>query len=205
MTTDQTPPNDTRAPVWPQGGYAPGSYWCKCVSCNQQFTGDKRAYQCPDCIIQALASHSAAREAAAALGMREEIIKSLRLAITLAEEWLAGAIHEPWSAKHDKWLAGQVLYQEAIEYIDHLPLPDTSALDRLIAEARREAVEATWRDVEAALEKEINAEWFTSEVNGKPVTSKGETEFMRLTEAKRVFDMLKANVRAARGSKEGQP
>ena len=85
------------------------------------------------------------------------------------------------------------------------PTDPAAALDRLIAEARREAVEATWRDVEAALEKEINAEWFTSEVNGKPVTSKGETEFMRLTEAKRVFDMLKANVRAARGSKEGQP
>ena len=82
--------------------------------------------------------------------------------------------------------------------------PETTALDALIAERVREAVEATWRDVEAALEKEINAEWFTSEVNGKPVTSKGETEFMRLTEAKRVFDVLKANVRAARGSKEGQ-
>lgn len=44
---------------WPQGGYAPGSYWCKCVSCEQQFTGDKRAYQCPDCVIQALTTELA--------------------------------------------------------------------------------------------------------------------------------------------------
>ena len=82
---------------------------------------------------------SAAREAAAAQAMREAITNSLRLAITLAEERLAGAIEEPWSAKHDKCVAGQVLYQEAIEYIDRLRLPDTTALDRLIAERVREA------------------------------------------------------------------
>ena len=85
---------------------------------------------------------SAAREAAAAQAMREAITNSLRQAITLAEERLAGAIDEPWSTKHDKCVAGQVLYQEAIEYIELLPLPDTTALDRLIAERVREAVEA---------------------------------------------------------------
>lgn len=93
-------------------------------------------------IIRALLAErdlSAAREAAAAQAMREAITNSLRLAITLAEERLAGAIDEPWSAKHDKCIAGQVLYQEAIEYIDRLPLPDTTALDRLIAERVREA------------------------------------------------------------------
>ena len=82
---------------------------------------------------------SAAREAAAAQAMREAITNSLRQAITLAEERLAGAIDEPWSTKHDKCVAGQVLYQEAIEYIELLPLPDTTALDRMIADRVQEA------------------------------------------------------------------
>lgn len=40
--------------IWPVGGYAPGSYWCNCASCDQTFMGDKRAYQCHDCVIKAL-------------------------------------------------------------------------------------------------------------------------------------------------------
>lgn len=45
--------------TWPQGGYAPGSYWCFCLTCRQKFTGDKRAYHCPDCVIQAQAAEVA--------------------------------------------------------------------------------------------------------------------------------------------------
>lgn len=37
---------------YPIGGYAPGSYYNKCVSCNQQFQGDKRAWQCEPCAIK---------------------------------------------------------------------------------------------------------------------------------------------------------
>lgn len=41
---------------WPVRGYAPGAYSCKCRKCGQAFIGDKRAYQCQDCVIQDLAA-----------------------------------------------------------------------------------------------------------------------------------------------------
>ena len=34
---------------YPIGGFAPGNYTCKCVSCKENFMGDKRAVQCEDC------------------------------------------------------------------------------------------------------------------------------------------------------------
>jgi hypothetical protein len=37
---------------YPIGGYAPGSYTCKCSTCGKQFTGDKRAVQCEPCAIE---------------------------------------------------------------------------------------------------------------------------------------------------------
>ena len=32
-----------------KGGFAPGNYTCKCVSCKENFMGDKRAVRCEDC------------------------------------------------------------------------------------------------------------------------------------------------------------
>lgn len=34
---------------YPIGGYAPGNYSCKCVTCKEGFIGDKRAVQCEPC------------------------------------------------------------------------------------------------------------------------------------------------------------
>lgn len=34
---------------YPMGGYAPGSYMCKCATCGCEFFGDKRAVQCLPC------------------------------------------------------------------------------------------------------------------------------------------------------------
>lgn len=31
------------------GGWAPGTYECSCVHCEQSFIGDKRAVSCADC------------------------------------------------------------------------------------------------------------------------------------------------------------
>jgi hypothetical protein len=39
-------------PDWPLGGYAPGSYFCKCHDCGEQFEGDKRAMQCLPCAVR---------------------------------------------------------------------------------------------------------------------------------------------------------
>jgi hypothetical protein len=37
---------------YPIGGYAPGYYSCKCVTCQEVFQGDKRAVQCEPCAIK---------------------------------------------------------------------------------------------------------------------------------------------------------
>lgn len=37
---------------YPIGGFAPGSYWCNCVTCKDKFIGDKRAVQCEPCAIE---------------------------------------------------------------------------------------------------------------------------------------------------------
>lgn len=36
-------------------GYAPGGYTCRCFSCGETFTGDKRAGQCEPCARKKLA------------------------------------------------------------------------------------------------------------------------------------------------------
>jgi hypothetical protein len=40
------PKEDTREK---RGWWAPGAYYCKCVKCDEQFIGDKRALWCADC------------------------------------------------------------------------------------------------------------------------------------------------------------
>lgn len=34
---------------WPLAGYAPGNYTCKCIDCEERFSGDKRAIRCLEC------------------------------------------------------------------------------------------------------------------------------------------------------------
>jgi hypothetical protein len=36
---------------YPIGGYAPGNYICRCVTCKKDFIGDKRAVQCIECAM----------------------------------------------------------------------------------------------------------------------------------------------------------
>lgn len=48
---------------YPIIGYAPGSYYCRCATCGDQFTGDKLAVQCHPCAINTLSeSHSLSLE-----------------------------------------------------------------------------------------------------------------------------------------------
>lgn len=44
LTIDQSDENK-----YPQGGYAPGNYYCNCSTCNEKFQGDKRSFQCEPC------------------------------------------------------------------------------------------------------------------------------------------------------------
>lgn len=39
---------------YPIGGYAPGHYMSKCVSCKEEFMGDKYARQCEPCAINTI-------------------------------------------------------------------------------------------------------------------------------------------------------
>ena len=39
---------------YPIGGFAPGHYINKCVSCDEDFMGDKYARQCESCAINAV-------------------------------------------------------------------------------------------------------------------------------------------------------
>lgn len=34
---------------YPQGGYAPGNYYCTCSACKKKFKGDKRSWECEPC------------------------------------------------------------------------------------------------------------------------------------------------------------
>lgn len=34
---------------YPIGGYAPGNYYGTCSTCNEEYQGDKRAFQCESC------------------------------------------------------------------------------------------------------------------------------------------------------------
>lgn len=36
---------------WPLAGYTPGPYSCKCLSCDKEFQGDKRATFCLECSV----------------------------------------------------------------------------------------------------------------------------------------------------------
>jgi hypothetical protein len=40
---------------YPIGGFAPGNYFCVCVTCGVYFTGDKRAVQCETCAEKSIA------------------------------------------------------------------------------------------------------------------------------------------------------
>jgi reverse gyrase len=39
---------------YPIGGYAPGHYMSKCLSCKEDFMGDKYARQCEPCAINTI-------------------------------------------------------------------------------------------------------------------------------------------------------
>lgn len=71
---------------YPILGYAPGSYYCRCTTCGDQFTGDKRAVQCQPCAINALSeSHSLSLERIGELEKEVEFWKQ-KLANIIEEE-----------------------------------------------------------------------------------------------------------------------
>jgi len=64
---------------YPIGGFAPGDYMCKCVTCKEQFHGDKRATQCEPCAIEMV---------------RTKIIKSEEGGFEIERDYLQGFIDQ---------------------------------------------------------------------------------------------------------------
>ncbi len=46
INIDTMKPDDTRPPI---GGWCAGNYISYCYTCESNFGGDKRAYECADC------------------------------------------------------------------------------------------------------------------------------------------------------------
>lgn len=68
---------------YPIGGYAPGSYHCRCATCGGRFIGDKRAYQCEPCALDDKAKFDALSPAE-----QEELMKRNAEAINEAfKDW----------------------------------------------------------------------------------------------------------------------
>jgi hypothetical protein len=89
----QTPPPTAIETIselkpWPLGGYAPGHYICECISCGNEFEGDKRAYQCLDCAAKSVNSALSRRSLDTADGVDSDSLRFLR---QFADQYREGA------------------------------------------------------------------------------------------------------------------
>lgn len=58
MTQEMTPGEEDWRPLV-RFGYAPGDYFCRCLTCDMSFVGEKRAHCCRECAERLLASAGA--------------------------------------------------------------------------------------------------------------------------------------------------
>lgn len=148
--------------LWPQGGYAPGGYMCKCSTCGQTHQADKRAWQCADCVIQRLAKNADALRADLAAA-RARVAELSRIAASLHDSaeaaeaerdaalaMVAAALQELRLQAAD--IATKCVYQYADPYPPIMALGDPdakAALDRLLDAARAEERERLAQMVES--------------------------------------------------------
>ena len=62
--------------TYPIGGYAPGNYFCKCVTCKKEFTGDKRAVQCEPCAVEMVNTKITVNDKGGVETVKQESIES---------------------------------------------------------------------------------------------------------------------------------
>lgn len=67
------------------GAFAPGSYMCRCLACDDIFQGDKRARQCLACTVTALVAHNTELETT--LRKHHEWHQQSNLEMKLGEEY----------------------------------------------------------------------------------------------------------------------
>ena len=140
---------------------------------------------------------SAAREAAAAQAMREAAVAICRKEQE-RREWQHKDQHaEDGGWQKERFRVGAQQSRQLAEKIVALPLPDTTALDRLIAERVRVAVEA---EREACAQIAKAEEQRLHSAMEKAIMS---DSILRLSGQADVAESIAAQI-AARGSKEGR-
>jgi hypothetical protein len=120
---------------YPIGGYAPGYYSCKCVTCKQEFMGDKYAQQCEPCAIEMIESNGGVNNEGYAieepkqqtLGKAAKQYKDLKLPDDLYDGFIAGA---KWQAErmYSEEEVGEILYNAFGEYGKHYGIMIDGAL-----------------------------------------------------------------------------
>lgn len=61
---------------YPIGGYAPGNYQNNCITCEEDFIGDKLAVQCEACAINTV--NDSIKEISAKLNTLEKALKEIK-------------------------------------------------------------------------------------------------------------------------------
>lgn len=77
-SAEEKKPDDFKYPI---GGYAPGNYQCKCVTCGKNFIGDKRAVECLLCAIETITEKPTYGQLYAQLFRAKERIRELETAL----------------------------------------------------------------------------------------------------------------------------
>lgn len=127
MTADQTPPNDPQAPDTLRAYI---ERMIQCAPFADQTAGIPEMVTALRALLAERRDIDAALTAAAAQAMREAAVKVAQDKHDSAAKWAAHYLKE-FDGQTDSLLIAQEIRA----------LPDTAALDRMIAEARREAVE----------------------------------------------------------------
>jgi hypothetical protein len=120
---------------YPIGGYAPGHYMCKCVSCKKEFTGNKRATQCEPCAIEMVNIKIKTNSIGGIeIETDEEIVKPIGdfiIANATAIEGQDGAYYHYSEVCKLLKLQAKEMYntKEVIEHLNHLIMMSSSTLD----------------------------------------------------------------------------
>lgn len=105
---------------YPIGGYAPGNYDCKCCTCGEQFSGDKRAVQCEPCAV----SNEAKFDALSPVEQEELVKRDVEMAsgifkgsVKFDSHWMIGRSEErfkelehkgwDWRSFYNGWIEGR--------------------------------------------------------------------------------------------------
>lgn len=127
---------------YPIGGFAPGSYWCNCVTCKEKFMGDKKAVQCEPCAIEMVNIKVKINEQGGIEAVKEETLGAAAEEYFLQEYSWNGKDSLPYKEEDvklikenfiagAKWQAKRMYSkEEVLEHLNHLIMMSSSELDK---------------------------------------------------------------------------